>query len=211
MTRLLDRLSYKLRRFGIPGLMKYIVISMGAVFILDLIYGGGLSSYIMFDKAAILHGQVWRLISFIFLPINSSPLFIIFTLYFYWLIGEALEHEWGVTKFNLFYLIGILGTIAAGMVTGYATNYFLNLSLFFAFAILFPNYEISLFFIIRVKVKWLAYLDAAYFLYMLIVSSWPGRISLLVSLANIALFFGQDALNRIRNINRARKWRNNFR
>jgi hypothetical protein len=211
MATLLDKVTYRLRRFGIRGLMKYIVISMGAVFIMDLVFNGQLSAYIMFDKAAILSGQVWRLVSFIFMPINASPFFIIFILYFYWMIGAALEQEWGVTKFNLFYLIGIAGTIAAGMITGFATNFYLNLSLFFAFAILFPNFELYIFFIVRVKVKWLAYLDATFFAYSLVVSSWPARIALLVSLANIVLFFWHDAYRRIINIRRARQWRNHFR
>jgi hypothetical protein len=211
MTTLLDKMANRLRRFGIRGLMKYIVISMGAVFVMDLIFNNQLSAYISFDKAAILSGQVWRLISFIFVPISASPFFIIFVLYFYWMIGEALEQEWGVAKFNLFYLIGIVGTIAAGMITGYASNFYLNLSLFFAFAILFPNFELYIFFIVRVKVKWLAYLDAAFFAYSLVVSGWPERIALLVSLANIALFFWHDVYRRIINIRRARQWRSHFR
>ncbi|MEA4889185.1 MAG: rhomboid family intramembrane serine protease [Clostridiaceae bacterium] len=206
-----DKLAIKMRRLAIPSLMKYIVISMGAVFILDFVFSGLLSTFLMFDKAAIWRGQIWRLISFIFIPIDSSPVFIIFTLYFYWLIGESLEREWGVARFNLFYLIGIIGTIIAGLITGFATNYYLNLSLFFAFAILYPNVELRLFFILPVKIKWLAYLDAAYFAYLLIISGWPQRIALLVSLANIALFFWKDACNQINNLRRRRQWRNQFR
>ena len=191
--------------------MKYIVICMGAVFVMNLVFNGMLSGYLIFDKAAIFAGQVWRLISFIFIPINSSPLFIIFALYFYWMIGEALESEWGVAKFNIFYLTGMIGTIIAGLITGFATNHFLNLSLFFAFAILFPNVELRLFFVLPVKVKWLAYLDAAYFAFLLVMSDWPQRIALLVSVANIALFFWDDARTRIVNIKRKREWRNHFR
>lgn len=206
-----DKLASKMRRQAIPSLMKYIVICMGAVFVLDIIFNGLLSKYLLFSRAAIWGGQLWRLVSFIFIPINSSLLFIIFTLYFYWLIGEALERQWGAPRFNLFYLTGIIGTIIAGLITGFATNYFLNLSLFFAFAILFPDFELRLFFVLPVKVKWLAYLDAAYFAYMLIISSWPQRIALLVSVATIVLFFQKDARNRIVNIQRKREWRKHFR
>ena len=206
-----DKLSRKMRFLAVPSLMKYIVICMGAVFVMNLVFNGMLSGYLIFDKAAIFAGQVWRLISFIFIPINSSPLFIIFALYFYWMIGEALESEWGVAKFNIFYLTGMIGTIIAGLITGFATNHFLNLSLFFAFAILFPNVELRLFFVLPVKVKWLAYLDAAYFAFLLVMSDWPQRIALLVSVANIALFFWDDARTRIVNIKRKREWRNHFR
>ena len=199
-----------MRRLAIPSLMKYIVICMGAVFVLDFIFNGLLSGLLAFSRAAILQGQVWRILSFIFIPVDNSPIFIIFTLYFYWMIGESLEREWGTARFNLFYLIGIIGTIIAGLITGYATNFFLNMSLFFAFAILFPNMELLLFFILPVKVKWLGYLNAAYFAFMLIVSSWPARIALLVSLANIALFFWPDVRNQIVNFRRRQQWRNHF-
>lgn len=211
MNKWIDKLAYKMRRIAVPSLMKYIVISMGAVFVLELFFGNLLTQFLIFDKAAIWSGQLWRLISFIFIPINSSPLFIIFTLYFYWMIGEALEREWGVAKFNLFYLTGIVGTLIAGLITGYATNQYLNMSLFLAFAILFPNFELRLFFVLPVKIKWLAYLDLAFFLFALIVSGWPERIALLVSLANIALFFHDDARRQIDNIRRKRQWRNQFR
>ena len=122
MNKWIDKLAFKMRRIAVPSLMKYIVISMGAVFVLDLFFGNLLTQYLIFSKTAIWSGQFWRLISFIFIPINSSPLFIIFTLYFYWMIGEALEREWGVAKFNLFYLTGIVGTLIAGLITGYATK-----------------------------------------------------------------------------------------
>jgi hypothetical protein len=211
MRNWLDRAADKIRRFAIPNLMKYIVISMGAVFVLDLVFMGHLTPFLVFSKSAILTGQVWRVLSFIFIPISTSPLFVVFVLYFYWMIGQALENEWGVARFNLFYLAGIAGTIIAGLITGYATNQYLNLSLFFAFAILFPEFELRLFFILPVKVKWLAYLNAAFFAYQLIVSSWPARVALLVAVANIILFFWHDFWNRINNLKRQRQWRQNFR
>jgi len=211
MRDLLDRLSRKLERIAVQSLMKYIVIGMGIVFFLDIIFSGAFSQLLMFSKTGIMSGQIWRLISFIFVPPPSSPLFIIFALYFYWMIGEALEGAWGTARFNLFYIIGILGTILSGLITGYASNQYLNLSLFFAFAILYPDFELLLFFILPIKVKWLAIIDAAFFAWSLIVSRWPERIALLVSLVNIALFFGPDLYNRIYNWRRRRQWRNYFR
>lgn len=205
-----NRLFKKLERLAIPGLMKILVIIMGVVFVLDLFFAGELTRYLMFNRAAVFSGQIWRVISFVFIPISSSPLFLVFVLYFYYMIGEALEQEWGVAKFNLFYLVGIIGTITAGLITGFATNHYLNLSLFFAFAILFPEFPIRLFFLLTVKVKWLAYLNAAYFAYALIVSGWPERIALIVSLINVILFFQKDVRRRINNIKRRREWRNHF-
>ena len=136
--KLLDRWSYKYGRYAIENLMIYIVIGMAIVFASDFLLlpqiGVSLSSLLAFDRAAILSGQIWRIVTFIFIPPDSSMLFILFSLYFYWLTGGGLESAWGAFKFNIYYLVGILGTIIAGMLTGYATNYYLNMSLFFAFA-----------------------------------------------------------------------------
>jgi len=210
ITMWIDKLAYKLRRFAIPSLMKYIVLAMGAVFVLDFVFLGRVTSLLAFSRAAIMSGQIWRILSFIFIPVDSSPLFILFALYFYWLIGEALEREWGAAKFNLFYLTGILGSIAAGWITGFATNHYLNLSLFFAFAILYPEFELLLFFVLPIKIKWLAVIDAVYFVYLLIVSGWPQRIALLVAIANILIFFEKDVRNRIHQYRRRQQWRNHF-
>lgn len=211
MNRWIDKVAGKISRLAIPNLMKYIVITMAAVFAMDLFFYGLLSSYLIFDKAAIFQGEVWRLITFIFLPASYNLFFIVFVLYFYWMIGAALENEWGVAKFNLYYWTGILATIIAGLITGYATNGYLNMTLFLAFAILYPEFEIRLFFVLPVKIKWLAYIDAALLLWELIFNSWPGRIALLVSLANLTLFFGQAACMRLKNLWRRRRWRNHFR
>lgn len=205
-----DKIARRFSRLAIPDLMKYIVLAMGAVFIIDFVTGYQASSLLLFDWAAIQQGQVWRLISFIFIPVNSSPIFIIFSLYFYWMIGVGLEQEWGAARFNLFYLTGIVGTIIAGIITGYAVNFYLNLTLFLAFAVLFPNFEVRLFFFLPVKMKWLAWIDAAYLAYLLIISDWPGRLAIIVSLANFILFFWQSAWTRVVNFRRQQKWKNHF-
>ena len=211
-VNLLSRMERKFGRYAIRNLMTIIVAGMGVVFLLDLFsLGFGLSSYLAFSKPDILRGQVWRIVTFAFLPPGSSLLFILFSLYFYWLLGSALENEWGSFKFNVFYFCGMLGAVIAGLITGYATNFFLNMSLFFAFAILYPHFELRLFFFIPIEVRYLAYLNAAYFVYLLVVNSWPGRVALVVSLLNIALFFGGDAINRVKQARRRAAWRKNFR
>jgi len=170
-----------------------------------------LSAVLAFDRSALFAGQVWRLVSFIIIPVNSSILFIILSLYFYWLMGTALESEWGSFKFNIFYLFGVIGTILAGLITGYAVNTFLNMSLFLAFALLYPDFQMRLFFLIPVKVKYLAYIEAAYLLFMLIFSSWQMKIVIFVSLLNIVLFFWTDFTGGIRRILHKIKWRKNIR
>lgn len=206
----LDKMNRKFGRFSIRNLMLIIVCGMATVFLLDLYLttakGISFSSFLMFDRAAILQGQVWRILTFIFIPPDSSIVFIVFSLYFYWLIGSALENQWGAFRFNVFYLCGMLGTIIAGFITGYALNNYLNLSLFFAFALIYPDFQLMLFFLIPVKVKYLAFIDAAYFILMLIMESWRNKIVLLVALANVILFFGRDFIDKIKNRYRRYKY-----
>ena len=196
----------------ISNLMKYIVAGMATVFVLDRVFSTfSFSSMVSLDMAAIMHGQVWRLITFVFIPPASGVLFIVFALYFYYLIGTTLENSWGSFAFNVYYFIGVLGCIIGAAITGYGTNTFLNLSLFFAFAAMYPEFQVLLFFIIPIKLKWLAYLDAAIYLYYFIMGSWSIRIQILFSLANFFLFFGKQLYQRlgqqIRYLKNRKQWR----
>lgn len=209
--RLIDKLSRKLGRFAIQNLMSIIIGAMALVFLSDLMIQGtkGVSilSALIFDKAAIFSGEVWRVFTFIFLPPETRLIFIIFALYLYWLIGNSLEDNWGAFKFNLFYLCGIIGTIIAGLITGYATNSYINLSLFLAFAIVFPDFELNLFFLIPVKVKYFAIFYLVLIGYMIVVLPFYDKIAIIVSLANVALFFMRDFINGIKNFYRRIKFK----
>ncbi len=188
----MDRLERKFGRHSVPRIMYFITGVMLAVFVGDLLFGGRVSALLAFSRGLILQGQVWRIITFIFLPPNSSVIWIVFSLYFYCLMGNALESAWGTFRFNLFYLCGIVGCILAGFVTGYGVNHFLNMSLFFAYAAVFPDNQLMLFFILPIKVKWLALADILYFIWMFIIGGWPSRVAILLALLNIWLFFGSD-------------------
>ncbi|MBQ8136214.1 MAG: rhomboid family intramembrane serine protease, partial [Clostridia bacterium] len=169
--RLIDQLERKLGRFYIRGLMKYICFGMAGIYVLDLFFytsGISASAFLAFDRDLILRGQVWRLVSFILIPPSSSPIFILLSLYFYYFLGTTLENQWGSRRFNLYYLIGIIGADIGGMVLGYNTNEYLNLSLFLTFACLYPDQEILLFFILPVKVRYIGYVDAAFLIYRLL-------------------------------------------
>lgn len=212
--KFLDRLDYKYGRRALRNLMLYVVIGMAIVFVSDYILypqiGVTLSELFTFDRARIFSGQVWRILSFIFLPPNTSLIFIVFALYFYWMIGSSLENAWGAFRFDVYYLTGMLGTIIGGLLVGSATNVYLNLSLFFAFAMLFPNHEVRLFFFIPIRVKWLALLDAVLFVIGFILSDWGARVSMLVSVANFILFFWGDFLDMFRRFRRKRQFKRDF-
>ena len=167
-----DLFCYKHPRFGVNNLMLYIVFGTLAVWLLGAMDTTGMiESYFAFDAAAVLRGQVWRIITFVFIP-QSSGLWLFLFLYFYYFVGSTLEREWGPGRFTIYYLTGMLMTIIYGFITYFVTgrSYFMtsnyiNLSMFFAFATLFPDNVVLLFFIIPIKMKWLAVLDALYFVY----------------------------------------------
>lgn len=205
----LDRFCTKHRNWAIPNLMLYIVIGNVAVYLLDTFSGGyRFSDLLTFVPQAIFQGQVWRLVTFIFVPSGGSLLFMALSLYFYYFIGSALEREWGSGKFTIFYGMGILFNIVAGLVMsliyGIDTPFsvvsmgYLNLSLFFAFAALYPNLQFLIFFIIPVKAKWLAWFDAAIFalgiVSSLFIFNWIGVVLPIVAILNFLLFFSSDAL-----------------
>ncbi len=208
----LDKLERKCGKIAIPNLMLLIVGGMFTVFVINLLIPEAQIYYwISFDRALILEGQVWRLLSFIFMPINSSVVWILFSLYFYYLIGDALETQWGSFRFNVYYLIGILGAIIAGMITGYGENSYLNLSLFFAFAMLYPNYEVLVFFLLPVKIKYLAFIDACFFVISLVMGSFSVKAAILFSILNFLIFFGGDFFKRLKYQSGYRANQKNFR
>lgn len=200
----LEHFCRKHSRLGIPGLMKYIVIGNILVFILDMFGVGGVyaaSNLLSFSSSSILHGEVWRLITFVFVPYIAGRriadfLWLAILLYFYYWIGTALEREWGTAKFTIFYLFGVVLNILMGFVVGVATMSYVNLSMFFAFATLFPDMQVLLFFIIPVKVKWLAWVDAAFFAFTivrLLIAGHPLYALLpVIAILNYLLFFASD-------------------
>lgn len=213
--KLLDKLQRKFGNIYIPNLIMYIVVGNIIVFVFSYLFPNlPIINYLSFNRSAIFSGQIWRIVSFIFEPYNYSPIFMIISCYFYWMIGTQLERAWGGFNFNVFYFTGVIGTIIGGLITGYATCYYLNLSLFLAFAIIFPNMQFLLFFFIPIKAKYLAYVDVALLLWELIqavvYSQWGSAVSIIVAFINIAIFFGGDFTRKIIDRFRYRNVRRNF-
>ena len=210
----LDKLDRKFGRHAVPNLMTILTVCTVAAWVLDYIMyfqtGMSFSSFLVFNRDLIFQGQVWRVLTFLFIPPQGNVILSAFMLYFYWMIGSALEREWGDFKFNLYYLFGFLGAIIAGMLTGYTTGEYINLSLFLAFAILNPNYPVRLFFLIPIPVKFLAIVDGLYLIWRIIQESWPGRVAIAFSLLNLLLFFGGSLFRRIKNLRRQKEYRDSF-
>jgi membrane associated rhomboid family serine protease len=174
--------------------MTYIVVLNAVVYLLSyFVPQSNLYEKFALIPAKVLQGEIWRIITFLFLPPATSPIWIVFTLYFYYLVGSNLENQWGSFRFNLYYLIGVLSTIAAAFI-GFApvSAEHLNLSLFLAFAYLFPNYEILIFFILPIKVKYIAWFNWAFILFSVVFSPLSGKLGAVASVVNYFVFFGPD-------------------
>jgi membrane associated rhomboid family serine protease len=189
MDRLLARLERTLLgRLAIERLTTFIVGGMAIAYVLCMVRPEFVGHMVLVPQ--LVPTQPWRLVSFLFVPPDSSRLWVLLTLYFTWMVGSSLEQAWGPLKFNLFYLLGAIGVAVAALLTGtWQTNALLNMSLFFAFATLFPDYELRLFFVLPVKVKWLGLLSGAYVAYQFAAGGVGTRVTIVAVFANYLLFF----------------------
>lgn len=206
----LNKLERKYGKHAIHGLMKYIVAANLAVFLLSVI-SPGLQENLMLIPEAVMAGQVWRIFTFILIPPATSAFWILFTLYFYYIIGMGLEQAWGSFKFNIYYLVGMIATIIVSLVGGSpATGTFINLTLFLAFASIYPNHEVLLFFILPVKMKYLAIFDAVLLAQQFIMGGVGIKLMILASLANYFIFFGKDFIELFKTKKKVKKNKERF-
>ncbi len=192
MDRLLARLERRIGKLAIENLAFLLVGGMGAVFLLHMLRPE-FEALIVLDLRMVAppHWQLWRLFTYLFIPLSYSVWFMLFDLYFVWLVVSGLEAEWGPFKLNGYYLVGMAGTTVAAAITGAAVgNVFLNASLFLAWATLFPEMEIYLFMILPVKVKWLGWLTAGWLAYAVVTGGWAARAAIVAAVGNYFLFFG---------------------
>jgi membrane associated rhomboid family serine protease len=189
MDRLLARLERTfVGRLAIERLTTFIVGGMAMTWVLCQIRPSFILNLYLIPQLAFI--QPWRLVTFLFVPPDRSMIWVFLSLYFTWLVGSSLEQEWGALKFNLFYLIGAVGTAVAAFVTGGAqANEYLNLSLLFAFATLFPDYEIRLFLVLPIKMKWLGLLSAAIVVLQFFRGDTTTKGAIVAMFANYLLFF----------------------
>ena len=116
LNKSIDMFCYRHPRFGVPNLMLYIVIISLAVWVFTLMDSTQtLLSFFEFSPAKILKGEVWRLVTFIFVPQSTSFWALLFFYFYYW-IGNVLEKEWGTPRFNIFIISGVLLTIIYGFI-----------------------------------------------------------------------------------------------
>ena len=197
LRRRFNRFCFQNRHKGIPNLMLYISLGCALVYLMTQVTQNTLLySLLVFDREAILHGQIWRLITYPLTFYHSNILLMAVFLFCYYSLGRAIENIWGTLRFNLFYFCGILMMDVWCMIFGGRADVtYLNLSLFLSYATMFPNAQFLLFFIIPVKAWIFALFDLALVLYSLLADPFPYNCFSVISLANYFLFFGADVLN----------------
>lgn len=195
--RNIEQFCYKHPGFGIPNLMRYITAANVAIWVLGAINRSFLG-VLTFDPALILHGQIWRLVSFIFYP-PSMGLLAFLAFWFYYWIGSTLEAQWGTGQFTIYYFSGVILTVLYGFIiyfiTGRSVNLgseYIYLSMFFSFAVLYPDMQVLFMYIIPIKIKYLAIVDAVFFAYSVIANSFPVNLLPLVALINFFIFCGGE-------------------
>lgn len=170
-------------------------------------------SLLVLDVTALMNGQIWRLFSWLLVPPESGSnfLFVAIMLYFYYSIGTSLERVWGDYKYNVYIFLGIILTILSAFFwvgylrlsgctglelatlskygAGYFSTYYINMSIFLAFALTFPEAQVYLFFVLPIKVKYLGWIDAGFLVMSMITGNSAQRFVIAAALLNVVLLF----------------------
>ena len=204
----INKLERKFSKYAISNLTMYLIFGYVIGYVLSRV-SPQILSFLTLDPDQILHGQIWRLVTWVLMPPSTQGvLFYAIMLLFYYQLGMNLERTWGVFRYNVYIFGGILYTILGAVVTwmimtviygnaaftgalvgAQISTYYICMSIFLAFAVCYPNMQILLYFIIPIKMKWMAYVYAALMLVDLVQSSWPRRIVMVMSLLNFVIFF----------------------
>ena len=190
------KLERKYSKYAIHNLMNYIVAMYVVGVILQYVNPMFYIQWLCLDAEAILHGQIWRIVTFMIWPPFGSLVSNALMIYLYYSLGSTLERAWGAFRFNVYFFLGILGHVIAALLLYLLfgrrvilTTTYLNMSLFLAFAATFPDLQFWIWFIIPIKAKWLALIDSLFILQGLLVGSVATRVEIVFSLLNFILFF----------------------
>lgn len=203
----LNKLERKFGRYAIPNLIVWLI---GAYVVGFVIYqvDPAILNYLVLSPYHILHGQVWRLVTWIFMPTDTNLFFLLIMALFYFQLGTTLERNWGTFRFNVYIFSGMLFTILGAFILyaimylvnggntaemlligyGFSTSY-INMSIFLAFAVTYPDMQILLMYIIPIKMKWMGIIYGIMIVWDFFQTSWAGKIAIVMSLLNFIIFF----------------------
>lgn len=201
----MNKMERKFGRYALKNLSMYIIITYIAGYLLTVL-APSMLQYLMLEPYYILHGQVWRIVSWLLIPPGSLDIFTIITLFFYYSIGTALERTWGTFRYNVYIFSGIIiSIIGAFLLYGilcltnqipliifhgsFFSTYYISMSIFLAFAVTYPDMQVLFMMFIPLKVKWLGIAYVVLIVYDAIQAGWSVRIMILCSLMNFIIFF----------------------
>ncbi len=190
----LDKMERKYGKYAIRNLPAIIVALYAAGYLIYALMPE-LLMYLTLNPYLILHGQVWRIVSWILVPPSRLDLFTIIMLYFYFSLGRTLEYTWGAFRFNVYIISGIFFTVVGAFIlyfmggNGYFSTYYINMSIFLAFALTYPDMEVMLYFLIPIKMKWMGFVYGFFIVLSMVQGNWADRISIVMSLLNFVIFF----------------------
>lgn len=205
--KLLDRLDKIVRPIAIPNPTVVLVASQFVFWIASMMDPGIVEAAVLVWEK-VLEGEVWRLVSFLLVSPAGSPIFALFYFYILYMIGTYLEQVWGVVRFNSFLYVGTLLTLIGALFVPQQplTGGFLYGTLFLAFATFNPNFQFLLFFVLPVKVKYLAWIQVAMYLMRFVFGDAGQMIMVVASIGNYLLFFGPDLVRKSFHFHRRLKW-----
>lgn len=205
---LLDKMERKFGKYAIRNLSLYLIICYAFGYIIQIV-NANFFAYLTLEPIYVLQGQVWRLFTWILVPPSTGNIFLtLLMLYFYYSIGSNMERVWGTFRYNVYLFSGMLFTILGAFLTFviyqygygqtplgiglYVSTYYVNMSIFLAYAATFPQMQVVIFLLIipvPIRVKWLGIIYGAMLVMEALRSGMIGRIMILASLLNFVLFF----------------------
>ncbi len=225
MNFFLAKMERKYGKYAISNLTKYILFGYCIGYVLQLLgalFGFGILNVFTFDPYKIMHGQIWRIVTWLIIPPEDLSIFTFIMLFFYYWVGNSLERTWGTFKYNFYFFAGVFFTVVIVMIfyilciypfgygaekevlgmfiSAYVSTYYINLTFFLALAFLYQDIQVMLMFLLPVKMKWLAYFDIAIMLYEVFASLVKNTgimrfvlpVVVLASMLNFILFYCND-------------------
>lgn len=206
----MNKLERKFSRYAVSNLTMYLIFGYVIGYVISFA-SPSLLNFLTMNPYLIFHGQIWRLVTWVIIPPSTQNIiFYVIMMLFYYQLGMSLERTWGTFRYNVYIFGGIIYTVlgsigtwgvltvlygngSANLMGAYVgmrvSTYYICMSIFLAFAACYPDMQVLLYFIIPIKMKWMAYVYAALMVYDFISSDWVGRVLLFVSLLNFLIFF----------------------
>ncbi len=196
-------LNWIYRKLNFPNVTGALIFVQAAIFILIHLKIIEPITLVLIPEL-VLQGEFWRVFTFAVFPASLSILWVLFAWYLFFLFGTSLENYWGSGKYNLFLLFGYVISVAASFLalyfdsSGFMLNWFCMTGVFLAFAFYFPNFIIHLFFILPIKIKWLALITWLWYGYVLVTGDISAGLMVLASTGNFVLFLGADVIRKLK-------------